>query len=128
MERGSLGSTRHDPAQDLGEILAVVEEGGVGGIGLHIHDEVEHVRVEVERLALPPVHLARPALETIPNGRLSDLLRRGNADTRMRQTVSGEEDDRISGKDFSARFVNPKKLATLRQPLLFWEGGVSHGG
>ena len=111
MERGSLGSARHDAAQDLGEVRAVIEKGCVGGIGLHIHDDVEHPRVEVERLALPPVNLARPALETIANGRFSDLLRRGDADSRMRQTVSGEEDDRISGKDLSACFVNPKKFA-----------------
>src|SRR6266550_1978532 len=104
MENCSLGSARHDPAQDLFEVLAVVEEGSGGGIGLHIHDEVEHVNVEAERLALPPVDLARPALETIANVGFPGLLRGGNADSRMRQTVSGKEDDRISGKDLPARF------------------------
>src|SRR6185369_15192062 len=82
--------------------------------------------IEAERLALPPVDLARPALETVPDDCFPDLLGRGDTDARLRQAVSGEEDDRISGKDFSARFVNPKKLATFRQPLLFGEGGVGH--
>ena len=33
----------------------------------------------------------------------------------MRQLVRGEEEDAVAGKEFAARFVDAKKLATFRQ-------------
>src|SRR5438067_10366179 len=37
----------------------------------------------------------------------------------MGQVVAGEEEHCVAGKDFSARFVDPKKLAAFRQSLRF---------
>ena len=72
-------------------------------------------RVEAERLALPPVHLARPPLQTIANVGFPELLRRGDADSRVRQAVGGEEENRVAGKDFAACLVDLDELATLRE-------------
>jgi hypothetical protein len=76
------------------------------------------VAVEGKRLALAAVDLAGPALEPITNVCFSEFLRRGDADSGVRELVAGGEDDTIAGKPLAARLIDAKKLATLRQSLL----------
>src|ERR1051326_5665479 len=106
-----------DATQRATEVVAKIREGRVRRGRLYIHHDVEPQNVEIERRTLPPVDLTRPAFESIANDCFSDLLRRRDSDSRMGEIVGGEEEHCVAGKDFSARFVDPKELATLRQSL-----------
>src|SRR5204863_8777879 len=120
----------HDPLQRAPQIVAVLFEARVGGVRLDIDDDVQRVAVQRERIALAAVDLASPALESITDVCLPEFLGRGNADSRMREPIGGGEDDRIAGKPLAARLVHPKKLASFRQSLLFWQrlGPRQHAG
>jgi hypothetical protein len=103
-------------AARLHEVGAVVLARGRGRGRHHVHDDVERLGVDAQRLALPAVDLARPPLQTIANVGFPELLRRGDADSRERQAVGREEENRVPGKDFAACLVDPDELATLRDP------------
>jgi hypothetical protein len=102
--------------QRAAQILTVIGERGVDGIRLHIHHEVESLAVE---RPLPSIDLTRPALEAIARVRFSDLSCRGDSDAGVGQTVRGEEQNGVAREKLAAGFVHVKKLATLRQPLIF---------
>jgi len=108
-----------DAAKRAREVVAEVLKLCLCGGRFHIHHDVEPPFVEIERRALPPVGLTRPAFESIANVCFPDLFRRRDSDSRMRQIIAGDEEHCVAGMDFSARFVDSKKLATLRQSLRF---------
>src|SRR5213075_1434574 len=108
-----------DLLQGALQVVAELFEARLGGVRLDIDDHVQRVAVERERVALAAVDLASPALESIANGCLPELLRRGDADARIGALVGRGEDDTVAGEPLAAGLIYVKKLATFRQSLLF---------
>src|SRR5579872_4388230 len=115
----SARSLRHNFSQSTLQVRAEICKTGEGGARLHIDDEIQRVLIESERLALTAIDLASPALQSISDVCLSQLLRRGNANARMGQIVASEKQHTVTRKPFAARLVNREKLATLRQSSRF---------
>jgi len=113
---GTLPTVIHHAREGASQIVAVVLIRGVRGVRFDIDDHVERALVDLQRLALTPVDFTSPALETVANVGFPELLRRGDADSRLRQAVRGEEENDVAGNDLLALFVDSKKLGALRQP------------
>src|SRR6185503_20083049 len=81
------------------QIAGVVLISRVRGVRFDIDDYVERALVDCQRLALPPVDLPSPALQTIANVGFPELFRRRDADPGVRQGIGGEEQNDVAGND-----------------------------